>query len=281
MPTNNHSIPDTINEQPQQTQRHETSDNRREDPSPVQVDPEPRLATSLENSLWAGLDPEQRRLRTLVLDYYTQYLSKLVSCDHVDQDEVPGMAGVDSSKSNDRRAAGFDAFRNLAAVSAGSARAINGAAFPTSILPQADVPTGSSSTWGPAQILHTALLAWASRHWLNKGEVRYEAASEVWGKRAETMLARYFEESGDDLLRNRSTSDSEQTPSRPVESVVAGDRSPGGDVRDSGRGAVGGKSGITVQDRRERKMSDVTTLAACLMTVQWKVSPLRYSAGRS
>lgn len=270
-------ISSTVNQPHQSQQRQqESSDNHRDKTISATRDSENKFASSLENSLWADLDPEQRRLRTLVLEYYTQYLSKLVSCDHVDQGEVSGTTSTDPSRPTDRRAAGFDAFRNLAA-SAGSVTTSKGGAFSHLVPLQPDTSTSPSSTWGPAQILHTALLAWASRHWLNKGEARYEAASEVWGKRAETMLARFFDETGDDLFRTPAN-DSLQKPSRKSETT---DSQASGEGRDSARGHADGLSDVAAhQGRRDQNISAVTTLAAALMIVQWKVSLLRKSEDR-
>lgn len=288
MPTNGSAMSSTTQQpqhvqpqHPQESRQHEPSDNPRDAPNSTSRDAENKFASSLENTLWAGLDPEQRRLRTLVLEYYTQYLSKLVSCDHVDQDNVPGTS-TDPSRPNDRRAAGFDAFRNLAAASAGSVTTINGGAFSHLVPLQSDASTSPSSTWGPAQILHTALLAWASRHWLNKGEARYEAASEVWGKRAETMLARFFDETGDDMFRKLPANDSLQQPSRKLETSDGNDQAQQGEGRDSARGSADGLSEVAArQGRRDQNISAVTTLAASLMIVQWKVSPFAEEHGPS
>jgi hypothetical protein len=231
-------------------------------PPPPATNPPDRdfdtITSSLESSLWAGLDSDQRQLRTLILEYYTQSLSKLVSCDHVVQEEAARTPGVDSPPTNDRRAAGFDAFRDLAAVSAASSimkPGSNGSLDGTGAMPS---PT--SSAWVPAQILHTALLAWASRHWLNKGEARYEAASEVWGKRAERMLARLFEES-DEEFRDPQPQD--------VGMPERGSNENGrGGPRQNGAGR------LTESTRQESVDHGValTTLAASIMTAQWKVS---------
>lgn len=225
------------------------------------------ITSSLESSLWAGLDSDQRQLRTLILEYYTQSLSKLVSCDHVDQEEASRTPGAESAVTNDRRAAGFDAFRDLAAVSAASSMMKNGGNGPLD--PEA-MPLTTSSAWVPAQILHIALLAWASRHWLNKGEARYEAASEVWGKRAETMLMRLFEETDGDIFR--------EPPADP-DGVLPDQRSD-----QNGQGMNREFHGDKVPPSAESASQGshdhgvaLTTLAASIMVAQWKASLATFS----
>ena len=261
--------------QPQQQARHpEKFDVRHEEQkqpgqTPV-VHPPDRdfntITSSLESSLWAGLDSDQRQLRTLILEYYTQSLSKLVSCDHVDQEESSRTPGAESAVTNDRRAAGFDAFRDLAAVSAASSMMKNGGNGPLD--PEA-MPLTTSSAWVPAQILHIALLAWASRHWLNKGEARYEAASEVWGKRAETMLMRLFEETDGDMFREPQA-DGALPDQRSDQNGEGMNREfPGDKVPSSGAESA-------PQESHDHGVA-LTTLAASIMVAQWKVSSATFS----
>lgn len=256
--------------QSQQQPRHpEPVDLRRDEhPVPPAANPPDRdfdtITSSLESSLWAGLDSDQRQLRTLILEYYTQSLSKLVSCDHVDQEEAARTPGADSTATNDRRAAGFDAFRDLAAVSAANSMMKTGTNGPLD--GTGAMPSPTSSSWVPAQILHIALLAWASRHWLNKGEARYEAASEVWGKRAETMLRRLFEESDEEIFHEPPSDP--QAAGMPERGLGENDH---GLDRASNHHAVGRSAGSARQESHDHGVA-LTTLAASIMIAQWKVS---------
>ncbi|KAJ9102980.1 hypothetical protein QFC19_004537 [Naganishia cerealis] len=229
-----------------------------------------------ETSLWNGFNDNQRRLRTQILEYYTQTLSKLVSCDHIDQDDVR-RDGVDLAHGA-RRAAGFDVFRSLASSSTSTMESsIDSSSRTTAELKMDSLSSAipdPSTEWTPAHILHMALLAWAGRHSLNKGEVRHEAASEEWGKRAETMLARWLdgmeEKSSSDLRQAERDTEhhSTQSEGRPEGS---GEHQEGtrGEIRSVDNGKATHDTSLSWQSRND-KVSMLTTLAACLMIVQWK-----------
>ncbi|KAJ9115427.1 hypothetical protein QFC22_005184 [Naganishia vaughanmartiniae] len=232
----------------------------------------PSHSLSAETSLWSGLNGHQHRLRTQILEYYTHTLSKLVSCDHIDQEE---RQDAPETAPGGRRAAGFDVFRSLASSSATLLEPNTGDSNQTP-LPDSGIYHGLSPISGespessPAHILHMALLAWSGRHSLNRGEVRHEASSEEWGKRAESMLARLM---NDEEKASKDLPQAEKHPSGQSAGRLHGDgfqrEGNGADVQSNESGHVAYLE-TDLGDNRLEDVSMLTTLAACLMVVQWK-----------
>ncbi|KAJ9094982.1 hypothetical protein QFC21_005775 [Naganishia friedmannii] len=229
---------------------------------------------SAGKSLWSGQNDDQHGLRTQILEYYTHTLSKLVSCDHVDQEERHDAA---ETAPGARRAAGFDVFRSLASSSTTLLERAHGDTGRT-LLPKSRMHHPSSSISGvspelnPAHILHMALLAWSGRHSLNRGEARHEAASEDWGKRAEAMLARLTDGKEEQTAKHMRQIEKHPSDSSAEQVEGNGSQRPNNRAEIPNQGGSGHVAHVETAPLHGNpgEASRLTTLAACLMVVQWK-----------